>query len=62
MSTTVITHTEKRAAGYLQITLRDGTTYRFEQVKLPRHWKSWLMQQVPYGTDFMGCRFEKGRL
>jgi hypothetical protein len=47
--------------GWLAITLRSGQTFRSERDTLPRHWKSWLMDQPPYGTDFRGCTFSKGR-
>jgi hypothetical protein len=43
----------------LSVILADGTRHDFERAKMPRHWKSWVMQQMPYGTDFYGCRFER---
>jgi hypothetical protein len=43
----------------LSVVLADGTRYDFTAAKMPRHWKSWVMQQCPYGTPFMGCRFER---
>jgi hypothetical protein len=39
----------------LTITLRDGASHSFVVAKMPRHYGSWLMQQLPYGTNFQGC-------
>jgi hypothetical protein len=41
----------------LSITLQSGETHEFTVKRMPRTWKSWVMQQVPYGTDFYGCSF-----
>ena len=41
----------------LGIRLADGTQHLFETARLPRHWKSWVMHQLPYGTVFTGCEF-----
>lgn len=46
----------------LTITLRDGTEHRFETNAMPRHWKSWVMRQMPYGTDFLGAQFSQARV
>lgn len=43
----------------LSITLSDGTTESWTVAKTPRHWKSWVMQRMPYGTDFFGCTFSR---
>lgn len=42
----------------LTITLADGRSWSFERATLPNHWKSWLMQQLPYGTPKQGCTFK----
>ncbi len=41
--------------GTIGVRLADGTVYTFPVRRLPRHWKSWVMQRVPYGTSFLGC-------
>lgn len=41
----------------LTITLRSGESYSFTVDHRPRHWKSWVMQQLPYDTDYLGCTF-----
>lgn len=46
----------------LGVTLRTGETFSFPAAKMPRHWKSWVMQQCPYGTDFYGCTFSRERV
>ena len=39
----------------LAITLdRTGETWTFQVKRLPQHWKSWLLQKLPYGTDTAG--------
>lgn len=43
----------------LSVTLTTGETLAFEAAKMPRHWKSWVMQQCPYGTTFQGCTFAR---
>jgi hypothetical protein len=43
----------------LTITLRDGTSETFTRAKMPRHWKSWLMHQLPYGSDVQGATFKR---
>lgn len=49
--------TQQRTA--LTITLRDGTAHTETVKKMPRFWKSWLMQRMPYGTDFYGATFTR---
>jgi hypothetical protein len=44
----------------LTITLRSGEAQSFTVAKMPAHWKSWLMRQLPYGTDFQGASFSRG--
>lgn len=51
-----------RTEALLTLTLRDGTRYEWNAADLPksirsRTWKSWAMRQLPYGTDFFGCRW-----
>lgn len=43
----------------LTITLADGAAHSFEVDRMPRHWNSWLMQQLPYGTVFLGATFKR---
>jgi hypothetical protein len=38
----------------LTITCEAGS-WRFTRSSMPRHWKSWLMRQVPYGTNLQGA-------
>jgi hypothetical protein len=43
----------------LGVTLRGGESFSFVAPKTlrPRRWKSWVMDQLPYGTEFFGCRW-----
>lgn len=43
----------------LTITLQDGTTHSETVAKMPKHWNSWLMHRMPYGTDFQGATFTR---
>lgn len=43
----------------LTLTLADGATYTWAGGKLPRHWKSVLMQLTPYGTDYRGATWKR---
>ncbi len=43
----------------LTITLSDGATLRRTVTRMPTNWKSWLMRQLPYGTDFQGATFTR---
>jgi hypothetical protein len=45
----------------LTITLSNGDSHSFEVDKRPRYWQSWLMHQLPYGTDFQGAQFKIAR-
>jgi hypothetical protein len=45
----------------LQITLRSGETHSFTVSRVPRHWKSWVMDQLPYGTDYYACKWSVRR-
>jgi len=51
------THETRR----LTITLRSGESFSFVVDRRPRHWKSWLMAQVPYGTSCQGATFTVDR-
>jgi hypothetical protein len=46
----------------LTITLATGEAHSFDVAKMPRHWKSWLMQQMPYGTPMQGAQFKREAL
>lgn len=54
--------TTKTPQFVLTITLQDGTTHSFEVDAMPRHYASWLMRQMPYGTDFHGAQFSSARV
>lgn len=54
--------TTKTPQFVLTITLRDGTEHSFEVEAMPRHWKSWVMRQMPWGTDFHGAEFSHARV
>jgi hypothetical protein len=41
----------------MTIALTNGDEFSFLRDKKPPHWKSWLMQRVPYGTDFQGATY-----
>jgi hypothetical protein len=43
----------------ITITLADGSSHSFSVKFQPRNWKSWLMHQMPYGTDLQGCTFSR---
>jgi hypothetical protein len=43
----------------LTLTLANGETYTWTGRKLPRHWKSVLMQLAPYGTDYSGATWAR---
>ena len=43
----------------LAITLSSGERHEFTVSRMPRAWKSWLMQQLPYGTSFQGATFAR---
>lgn len=43
----------------LSVTLADGERYEFRAAKMPRHWKSWVMQQMPWDTNYVGSRFDR---
>jgi hypothetical protein len=46
----------------LTITLSSGEAHSFDVAKMPRHYASWLMQQLPYGTVFQGATFSRQSL
>ncbi len=43
----------------ITITLQDGTSRSLTVRKTPRHWKSVLLRQLPYGTDITGATYTK---
>ena len=43
----------------ITITLQDGTTRSLQVHKIPKHWKSVLLRQLPYGTDITGATYSK---
>lgn len=45
----------------LILTLADGTVIRDEVRRMPRHWKSHLMQLAPYTADYRGATWERRR-
>ena len=46
--------------GFLaSVVAEPGTTYTWTGKKLPRHWKSVLMQLTPYGTDYQGATWKR---
>jgi hypothetical protein len=45
----------------LSVVLADGRRFDFTRATMPRHWKSWVMQQCPYGTNFQGARWMRSR-
>lgn len=46
----------------LTVTLSSGKKITRTVLRKPRHWKSWLMQQAPYGTAFYGCSWTIERI
>lgn len=42
----------------LTVTLLDGASHSFDVETVPQHWKSWVMHQLPYGTNFGGCTWK----
>lgn len=46
----------------LSVTLADGTVHSADVSKMPRHWKSWLMQRAPYGLDYFGSAWQRERI
>jgi hypothetical protein len=47
---TVVVHDER---------LGRKRSFTFTREGMPRHWKSWVMQQCPYGTNFYGAAFHR---
>lgn len=43
----------------LTITLATGEQYGETVDRMPRFWKSWLMQRMTYGTVFYGATFSR---
>lgn len=47
-------------AAVLSITLATGETFSYPVAKMPRNWKSWVMQQLPYGEySVMGAKYTR---
>jgi hypothetical protein len=45
----------------LTLTLANGTVVTDTVKRMPRHWKSHLMQLAPYGTDYAGATWHRAR-
>ena len=43
----------------LTLTLANGETYTWTGRKMPRHWKSVLMQLAPYDATYLGAAFTR---
>lgn len=55
--------TEQRGGVKLTLTLTSGETYTWTGRKCPKHWKSVLMQLVPYGAaDYRGATWNRERI
>ena len=39
------------------VKLEDGRVFVREAQRPLKHWKSAVMREAPYGTDFLGCSF-----
>ena len=46
----------------LTIVLNTGESHSFTVTTLPRHYVSWLMRKVPYGTDISNARYARKRI
>ena len=46
----------------LRVTLADGTVHERAVQRVPRHWRSWLMRELPYGTLYQGATWQLSRL
>ena len=58
-----MTTTTQASGVKLTLTLTNGETYTWTGRKCPKHWKSVLMQQVPYGpTDYRGATWQRERI
>lgn len=58
------TATDTKAGVKLTLTLANGETCTWTGRKMPKHWKSALMQQVPYGAgvDYRGATWTRERI
>ena len=58
------TATDTKAGVRLTLTLASGETYTWTGKKMPAHWKSVLMRQVPYGADvdYRGASWKRERI
>jgi hypothetical protein len=46
----------------LTLTLASGVTVTSTVRRMPRHWKSHLMQLAPYGADYRGAAWSRERV
>jgi hypothetical protein len=51
-----------KATVRLTLTLANGQVITWEGSKLPKHWKSVLMQRAPYLTDYFGATWKRERI
>lgn len=54
--------TTTQGAVKLTLTLASGEVITWTGKKLPQHWKSFLMQRAPYGTDYAGATWKRERI
>jgi hypothetical protein len=48
-----------QATHTLSITLSSGETHTFTTKAMPKHWRSWIMRQLPYGVSCNGATFNR---
>lgn len=48
-----------KATARITVTLADGTAHTLTVARMPKHWKSALLQALPFGTDTFGCSFSR---
>jgi hypothetical protein len=41
----------------MAVTLADGSYREWIVAKAPRYWQSWVMRQMPSGTDYQGAQW-----
>jgi hypothetical protein len=46
----------------LTLTLANGTVITDTVTRMPRHWKSHLMQLAPYTADYIGATWQRERI
>lgn len=42
----------------MTVILSTGEAFTFEAERKPRHWRSWIIQQLPYATAFLGATWK----